>query len=490
MTHLSKSTWSAVPSLWLILLFQGNAAANVHGIESIRVVAAEEAPEYDLAQIEDEVTGAISRTERNLWVRIALLEIDPLGSTSDDDCGTGNAMLAGVSLLCELENSIENAARRAAIDEAIQESKRAHVDSDAELASDLAENVDTLLSSRILQLRLAAAVEKFITDQTHIKVIGPGSDTNPGPRIATRIASVEAISNKIDSSVSIRLTGEAVLFDNSDGRETGRYTFAVDTPWHFIEGWSRGGIGLLASSVSASIAKLAEVLSEEVLLTVQSPRQRGNGYLVQPVTPKYKAVLFGGSDFTSIGGQYRTTDTLSPVFAWESFRDAYAEDPLYEDVPASALEVSYDLRVYRSQLGRQGNPMFYAGSKDTPILLVPDELVLEIRGIKGEEFVPEVPFKHCAPYAWTVRTRFVANGKTHLSYWSGSYSEEKLEQLRNLRTSETTGVRAARSAGVVVGWDYDEMMREDAQYFPFIPASPSQKCSHKEIIAAMNETTP
>lgn len=473
-----------------MLLLHGNAAANIHGVETIRVIAAAEPPAYDLDQIENEATGAIRRADRNLIIRVVLLEIDPLGSTAGDDCGSPNPLTAAVGLLCELGNSVEQAARRAAIDESIRETKQAHEESDAGLSADLADGVERLLSSNLLQLRLAAAVEDYVAANTGMKLVGSGSATAPGHRLSTNLVRVEAISNRMNSEIAIRLHGEAVLTRASDGAMLDSYNYVVETPGYLLEGWSKGGAGLLARSFSEAITRMAEVLSEEILLIVTSPRQRRSGYLVQPTSPKYKITLMGSSGFSGGGGQYRATDTLQPTFAWESFRQAYARDPLYKDVPASKLDVSYDLRIYRSREARSAQPMLLPGQDDMPVVLVAGELLHEFRGISGESFKPEIEFRHCTPYAWTIRARFVANGKTHLTYWSGGYKEDKVEELRQARISDKASVRMARSSGSIMGWDMDEMWLEEAQYFPFLATAPKKKCSKEEVLAAMADKTP
>ena len=490
MTNPFELTFRTVFCAAAMLLFLGNAAANIHDVETVRVIAAGEPPAYDLAHIEKEATDAIKRTDRNLIIRVVLLEIDPLGSNTGDDCGSGSPLSAAVGLLCELGNSVEQAARRAAVNEAIRETKQAHEDSDAGLAPELADGVDRLLSSNLLQLRLAAAAEDFVADHTGIEVFGSGSATVPGHSLTTRLARVEAIGNRIDSEIAIRLHGEAVLTRISDGAVVDSYGYVVETPGYLVEGWSKGGAGLLARSFSEAIKKMAEVLCEETLLIVTSPRQRRTGYLVQPISPKYKISLMGGSGFSGGGGQYRATDTLQPTFAWEDFRDAYTSDPLYEDVPASQFDISYDLRIYRSRPARRAKPMLLPGQDDMPVTLIADELVHEFRGISGESFTPEITFVHCTPYAWTVRARFVIDGKTHLTYWSGGYKEDKVEELRQLRISQRASARMARSAGSVMGWDLDEMWLEEASYFPFLATSPKKKCSKEEIMAAMGEKTP
>ena len=83
----------------------------------------------------------------------------------------------------------------------------------------------------------------------------------------------------------------------------------------------------MAASFDEHITTMAELLAEEVLLVVTSPRQRRKGYLVVRIAPKYKRSL-RNDGFISAGGDYRFTDTLQPTFEWEDIRGAYAKDPL------------------------------------------------------------------------------------------------------------------------------------------------------------------
>jgi len=265
-----------------------------------------------------------------------------------------------------------------------------------------------------------------------------------------------------------------VLVSNRDGAIVDTYSYAVETPKNFIEAWSRGGVELVARSVDDGIRTMAEVLAEEVFLVVTSPGRRAKGYLVIPTAPNYKKTLFG-NPFFGYGGDYRPTDTVQPTFAWEDFRDAYAKDPLYADVGAADIDVSYDIRIYRSR----------PSHSTIGTLLDAGELVFEFRGISAEEFTPDVTFEPCTPYVWTVRARFVGDNKTHLTYWSGAYKEQSVEEFRRRRVSEKAGDRNSRSIGMLVGLDVREMQRQEANYFPFLATSPRQKCSEEEIRAAM-----
>lgn len=477
MTRIFKPSFTIVCFVSAAFLFGSTAVANVHGVETLRVVAGDKPPAYDLEQIEDEVTEGIRRTERNYWLRAALLG-GWVRDSAGNDCGSGGSYFQVFELLCEvasgLESAVEDATRRAQANEAAAILDRSKTNSNPELAPELAASIDKLLSSNLLQLQLATAIADFIRQNTKIAVVDHESDAEPGHRLTTSLLRVEAVGNKLDSQVTIRLRGEAVLVSNRDGEIIDTYSYAVETPKNYIEAWSRGGVELVGRSVDAGIAAMAEVLAEEILLIISSPRQRGKGYLVVPTAPKYKKTLIG-NPFFGLGGDYRPTDTLQPTFAWEDFRVAYAKDPLYADVGAANIDVSYDIRIYRSR----------PSGSEISTLLAATKLVHEYRRISAEEFTPNATFEPCTPYAWTVRARFVGRDQMHLTHWSGAYKEKNVEEFRQRRVSDKTGDRTHRSIGGFLGLDVREMQREEAFYFPFLATSPGQKCSEREIRAAM-----
>jgi hypothetical protein len=471
--------------LALILSFflTHDSAANIHGVERVEIVPAPEPPAYDLGQIESEVTDAIKRSERNLMIQVAILSMDPLDD-SGSECGD-ILFFPGVGIMCEAGKAIEEAVRRADIEDTVTQMQRAHVESDPTLAPDLALEVDKLLSSNYLQLRLAGAVRDFIAKQTDIDVNGGSGSSSTEHRLDTRLLNVEAVGSKVDAQIVLRLQGEVALVQLSDGAVLDRYTYTVETPGHFIEGWSQGGLVLLATSFDAGIRKMAEVLSEELLLTVYSPRQRRKGYLLKAAAPKNKVCMFGCKYNGLKNYGYYETETLQPTFEWEDFRDAYARDPLYKDTTASDLEVTYDLRIYRSRLWLMQIRSPIGESPDPLPIMLTGDLIHEFRGITGMIFTPEITLKHCTPYTWTVRARFKADGKTHLTQWSGNLKEKEIEKFRQKLISDSTGARTNRSVAGFIGIDEREYWRVESYNFPFLATTSGQKCSAEEVAAAV-----
>ncbi|NIW24432.1 MAG: hypothetical protein GWN29_07620, partial [Gammaproteobacteria bacterium] len=58
-------------------------------------------------------------------------------------------------------------------------------------------------------------------------------------------------------------------------------------------------------------------------------------------------------------------------------------------------------------------------------LLLTGDLEYEFRDIADTRFVPQIELEACKPYTWTVRARFVVDGRTHLTHWSGNYDEDE-----------------------------------------------------------------
>jgi hypothetical protein len=366
---------NAVRVALLLLLLGSVAEANIHGLDSIRVVPAAEPPEYDLDQIGTAVEKTVKRSERNLRIQVALVRYGPTFA-GRNDCG----FMFGLGLLCEAANAVESAAARLEAWETIDELKQAHAESDPELAPDLAEDVDKLLSSNLLQIRLARAVGEVVDSQTDVEVHYGQDASNPKRRLDAKLLRVQAIGRRTDPRVAIRLTGRLDLVDTDSETTIDSYEYTVDTPPHLIESWSQGGVSLLASAVTDSIKAMAEVLAEEVLLTVTSPNQRRKGYLVQAIAPKNK-VCFLGCKFHGTGNYgYFPTKTLTPTFTWADFRDAYAEDPLYANVAAKDLEISYDLRIFRAVDQDSTIRVPLVGSDEKLLLLQSGEQLHEFRG--------------------------------------------------------------------------------------------------------------
>ncbi len=464
----------------LLLLLGSIAEANIHGLDSVRVVPASEPPAYDLDQIETEVAETVKRSERNLRIQVALLRFGPTFA-GGNECG----FMFGLGLLCETVNAVESAVARVEAWQTIDELKQAHTESDPELAPDLADDVDRLLSSNLLQVRLARAIGDVIKEQTNVEVHYGQDTTDPKRRLDAKLLRVQAIGRKTDPRVAIRLTGRLDLVDTDSETTIDSYEYTAETPPHLVETWSQGGVALLASSVTDSIKALARVLAEEVLLTVTSPNQRRKGYLVQAITPKNK-VCFFGCKFHGMGNYgYFPTKTLTPAFSWADFRDAYAEDPLYANVAAKDLDISYDLRIFRAVDLQNELRVPLVGPTEQLLTLQSGEQLYEFRGITETSFRPDVAFQACTPYTWTVRARFVARSKVHLTQWAGNYNEKKIEEYRQDRVSEKAGVRISRSVGGFMGMEMDDLYVQGVYFYPFLVTAPGQKCKEQDIRAAM-----
>jgi hypothetical protein len=484
--NIRRPQQSAILALVLVFASADYATASVHGVRQLQVVPADGPPVFDLEQVQGVVSGAIDRSERNLKIQVAILRIDPL-RPPQDDCGVESPApfgFATVQLLCmplaAITNALERAIRRDQIRETVDEIRQAHTESDPTLAPDLAADVDSLLSSNLLQLQLAVSAADYISKNTAIELLNDSTSDAAEYRFVTHLERVEAVDSPVDSKVSIRLYGDAALVRAADGSIIDSYRYSTETPEYFVEGWSQGGIGQLATSVSKATARLAEVLAEEVLLSVNSPRLRRKGYLLEPVSPPNKRCLIGCGINALANYGFYATGSLRPIFEWQDFREVYAREPLYANTDASQLEVVYDVRIYATRRVDTVSTIPGAIETSSASFLFGGELLHEFREIIGTRFMPEVTFEACERYLWTVRSRFTVDGKTHVTHWSGNYDEKDIEEYRQNLISTSAGARRLRGIAGYLGFDQREYYREESYYFPFQASEPGQDCSSED----------
>lgn len=112
-----------------------------------------------------------------------------------------------------------------------------------------------------------------------------------------------------------------------------------------------------------------------------------------------------------IGGPYRSdaneivfieVASLQPTFRWESFPRSHDLKEDKEGFLSQMKEVSYDLMIWNSENDSPG-PIIYAR-----------------QGLKEPFHRTENPLEWCAKYFWTVRARFISNGKVRVTEWGVS----------------------------------------------------------------------
>ncbi len=173
-------------------------------------------------------------------------------------------------------------------------------------------------------------------------------------------------------------------------------------------------------------------------------------YVLQPLYPEvWRGFTFLGHD-SFRGLKVLDIDSSEPTFRWEAF------PKLKELSEASAgsriTDVKYDLRIF--------NYRYF--HKD----LVANKQIYQLTGLTEPKFKLSGFFQPCHVYFWTVRARFLLDGKRQATEWSGTYY--------NIGARPWTW----RRDDSYIPW-YIPKAPNYFYYFPFrIPAaSPAEKCS-------------
>lgn len=193
-----------------------------------------------------------------------------------------------------------------------------------------------------------------------------------------------------ETRFAMALATEGRLVDPSSGRTTALRSFLVESAPRTAAEWTREDAALAKREVEWVVRVLAERVVETFLLqsgvAVGEQVQTCGG---APVEPRYEW------PFTEWSAA--SVDSLVPRLAW----DARPREPASLAPPAGASDFRYDLRVWTIVDGRV------------------DALVAERFGLRDPEYRFEAPLAPATTYGWSVRARYMVEGRARASRWSG-----------------------------------------------------------------------
>ena len=242
------------------------------------------------------------------------------------------------------------------------------------------------------------------------------------------------------------------------------YRYSAETPEYFLENWTQGGTALLSAAFSATLTHMAEVVSEEVLMTTTSPSLKWKGYLLKAIAPTNRLCI-SCKFVTAKNYGFRNVKDLNPTFEWQNFVELYGKDPLDSNRELSPDDISYDLRLYHAQRIPISQKTLGTGT-----------LAREYRNLPTNSFTVDDPLEHCTAYTWTVRARFNLAGKTYVTHWSGNFNEKQIEEFRRKQHQDSGAVGFNARGSGFFGSDQQYFYREDSYYFPFFIAEPGREC--------------
>lgn len=210
----------------------------------------------------------------------------------------------------------------------------------------------------------------------------------------------------------------ARLIRSADGAVLDTLAFSVATPARTLDEWLADKVAALARAIDTALAEAAEAIVDEWSLihrgdAAPAPPAPAGGepprvpeYALQPLAPPLRVERRFLKRPLLPGHLEPVAVSTRPRFAWEALpRDWPAPQPAGTAAPPVVV---YDLRLY------DGGPFPFEGVAATAI-------VQEHFGLSRPEFAVVRPLQPCAYHFWTVRARFLHEGRMRATEWTGAY---------------------------------------------------------------------
>jgi len=215
-----------------------------------------------------------------------------------------------------------------------------------------------------------------------------------------------------DTIMSLFLTAEASLVDTATGNPVAQRGLVYLSPRHAHELWTRDGGALTRAETERACNTLAERMVEDLLLGASAGPARPATYTrldVCGLAPRSPKLAWGDRGPAEV-----KVESVTPLLAWERepaaawSSDYHAWNPNErpaEETPWSRAkpgDTTYDLRIWSMADG------------------APDALVYERLKLPQPMHRVEVPLEPGSTYFWSVRMRYVVDGRTQATRWSAA----------------------------------------------------------------------
>jgi len=279
-----------------------------------------------------------------------------------------------------------------------------------------AATIERVAQDVLTQLRLpeamaeavAADIRKFSRLDAVVTDFGTGAaspDYRPlrergfGAAIEVRMKEVGFVGSGADPVMALFVTAEARLVDTATGQPVGLRGLLYMSPQRGIRLWTKDGAALTKEEILRGTNTLAErIVDNLVFRAVGDTAPSDDRFEICGLAPRHPKPQWSG--FRLFGSQQPVeslVESVTPLLQWE------------ERIPgpwgtegAGGGELVYDLRVW------------------SVVDDAPGELVYERVGLAQPQHRVETPLKARSTYFWSVRLRYVEDGRTRVTRWSAS----------------------------------------------------------------------
>jgi hypothetical protein len=224
-----------------------------------------------------------------------------------------------------------------------------------------------------------------------------------GAAIELKLKEVGFVGSGSDPIIALFMTAEARLIDTASGQPAGLRGLVYVSPERGIRQWARDGAALTMAEIERGYHTLAERIVEDLVLRAIGDREPDNVYaLTCGLVPRRPRPQWEGVPGVGSGRLAESpVESVTPMLEWEP---AGQVGPVNDAVSASTRtgKIAYDLRIWSSVDG------------------APVDLVYERQGLPQPQHRVETALEPDSTYLWSVRTRYVVDGRTLVTRWNAA----------------------------------------------------------------------
>ena len=272
--------------------------------------------------------------------------------------------------------------------------------------------------------------------------------------------------------MAFRLDGRVRVIATADGSVRDDFTVMYRGKTLAAKEWLAADGVAVREELARAVESIAQQAVDEVMIYRPPARtsatdERGDpvpAYVLRPSDPELRRSSRTGNPFTQAvcAGHYQGGPTQGgveryplisrqPTFQWEALPRDF--DLRLGDGPGQAHDVRYDFRIFDSS---------------GPALAEELRLSYERSGLAQASHRLSEPLAACREFRWTVRARFVLDGVTRATEWTGAY-------LAYRGAVEPRMVRRAADVVAAIGPPH---LKDTALLFAMIqtPSESGQEC--------------
>ncbi len=195
------------------------------------------------------------------------------------------------------------------------------------------------------------------------------------------------------------MTANARLISTQDGRElyAGEYNYKSE-PRKFAD-WVNYDALFLKKEFVLSYMVLAEQIMDEAFVLFDIPLSYFSPYGYCSIKPAYPEIRFS---FFKKDMDYIRVGTSSPTLKWESFPGKRDKECIDSETLKKITAVTYDLKIWQADNGHVGKLVYSKGGIPNPYHTIESQLCSNTK------------------YFWTVRAKFVLEGRKRATRWACS----------------------------------------------------------------------